>query len=204
MKTSIFSILATALFLTSCAMDGASEATANVNDTYMLQGIEYYLNENEGDGAVNVDKVQPTQVYYNKTSDTANLTVNLYDGLTEYSLFTTTNTPSYRFDIDEHVKVSVPVDVKDGRIVLGEKRWDFSFSGMQKLPFEDYKTKKEYSVDPYTALVIGSGVSVEKISATYVATFIGRDSGNIVKVKGKWEGSRIIDSNIRENFTKVD
>lgn len=196
-------ILITGSFTISCQNDSIDNSFELENDTYIFQSIEYFINPNEGDGMVVVNKYQPLKVYYNKTSSEANFTANLYEGLTEYSMFIDTDKQTYKFDIDESLKISVPSSIDNGKIVLGDKKWYYSFSAIEKISFKDYEEQKEYSVAPYTALTITCKINVEKISTSYIVILKGQNSGNIVKIKGKWEGSRIIGFNTSENLIPV-
>lgn len=190
------------ILLISCEKNENEYIPADTNESYVFRNIEFFINENSSDGNVTIQEDLPVKVYYNKTPDTVRVKIDLYNDLTEYSVFTSMNKPDINYDLSQ-AKISLPVEIKNGEVILGDKEWTFSFSGLEKKPCDKYLENKQYHVSPYSILSLSSNIKVDKISASYVATFVGKTSGNVVVVKGKWEGSCIKDSDMQENITRM-
>lgn len=174
------------LFL-SCDSQTVNEEIAR-NDTYTFQSIEYYFGSDDYSRVTEVP--QEEVLITNNTDQSFAWVTQPHIDATDYSVFKGAKEYASQLNTDTKLEVAVPiVSNKTSRGFL-EPSIDRKFRLFEEVsvPAGYYDTKEKYLVPSYSELIMKGTECIEEFCVSYQATFKGVNSGEIVVVKGKWQG----------------
>lgn len=164
-------------------------------DTYVFESIRYYY-EDVNDLQISTYKSSIT--YRNIGEVPIEITIGPIETtrINRTSHFFPDEKPNVNLEIDDSLKISVPCEYSADILSLKIGSW-FSISGLEEWKYSEEKEELPYAGNTATSktkLPAHSKVYTTydytryELTALYEATFIGKESGKIIKVTGKWKG----------------
>lgn len=158
----------------------------DLNDVYEFQDMSYIVEDDDGMENVVNNNIDP-YVFPNSTTEPVIYKYGeLTWGLTEASSFDIDIVSSYK--IDKDFKTKVPSNIEGKNISLSEE--EYSFSSNDEIQYRR-TTGEEMTVEPNTKVETKVIVHGLNLKATYLVTFIGKNTGKTLIMKGKWYGYRV-------------
>jgi len=128
--------------------------------------------------------VKPNLTYSNKTNSTQKILIDPRP-IYEKSTFVPDDRKTYTL-VDSVKLISVPLQIDNSDISLGEKKWNYSVQESTSLTALDFKDSVE--VAPKKHLSASLSVIYTKIKTPYTLTIKNIKNDNLVRINGVWIG----------------
>lgn len=190
-------LLISVFFLVSCNNEDSMDnpvIDGKDTDTYVFESIRYFYKDVS-------DLQSTTQTNSSTYTNSSEITIesvikpNVTD-LNRTSQFFPDEKPNVNLEIDDSLKISVPHEYSADILSLKIGSW-FSISGLEEwvyseeneeLPYAGNTATSNTKIPPHNKVHTTYDYTKYNLTALYEATFVGKESGKIIKVTGKWEG----------------
>lgn len=187
MSKHIYILSALILLITSCSKENNTpkpdehDPDISTEEKYEIVNIDF-----EGKSALieEVVDVKPNLTYSNNTSSVQKILIDPQP-IYEKSKFVPDDGKPYTL-IDSTKLISVPLQIDNSDISLGEKKWNYSIQESKSLTNLDFKDSVE--VAPKKYLSASLSVIYTRIKTPYTLTIKNVENNDLVHITGVWIG----------------
>ncbi|MDR1501312.1 MAG: hypothetical protein LBT43_02505 [Prevotella sp.] len=216
MKKILVLLLSVIILTPSCSNESENEFSPLVGgqdeqktETYVFSSIKYSFRE--GDGVEESLYTAPSVVFTNKTASEMTVSsVNpVCEDLKQKSQFIPENKPEQNIEINDSITIGIPYSVDSNTFekekwftVSGNTEWKYS-----ELPEESADTTKiadKLTVPSFKSLKVDRTFKKRVVQTSYIATFVGKETGKVVEVYGKWKGVGYSTFSVKLNELEIE
>lgn len=174
------------LIITACSKEHTPRPDDNDPDDFTEKKYEIVSIDFDGK-SVSIEELvdaKPNLTYRNNTNSVQKILVDPQP-IYETSTFTPNDSESYTL-IDSNKMISVPLQIDDSEISLGEKKWTYSTQEAKSLTKLNFKDSIE--VEPQKYLSASLSVIYTQIQTPYTLSIKNVDTDELISIKGTWVG----------------
>lgn len=193
-------LLCLTIAITSCSNN--DDAAESEQPSYQFASVEYKLKE--GNGATTEKLTLSSKSYINNTATDAEVIIAPDNfELFNYSKFVPANIPDVKMEATPTKRISIPVAVSDGKIILGNTEWLYT-SLEEKAYTPGSAVAETITLPAGQQMSVKIEVTQQRITASYEAMFVLEAKKDTVYVSGEWTGVTVVSTSTSSKITNIE
>jgi len=189
MKKTLFCLIVIILLNACSSSEWEDDQEPRRQDEYSLKKIEYTL-EDDNDITLTPHKIDAFEFSnYSSAAYTHEFAVDFHNNMEESCRFIfAEELPEEIADKEFFVQTPQNIDKNNKGSIFNIKRWSFSEQKQTRMKEEDI-TEQELKCGPHAKTTFSISCKKESAILSFVASFINMRTGEIIEVKGEWQGT---------------